>query len=106
MNAKPDDIIHCQVSLKAGLLKGKVNNYGQTADYIRAALESYNKTKYGDGLILLIAEIRKTIEELELWRGEQEHENKIDPNNLMLLETYRDVYFRLKGAKILKRKIK
>ena len=103
--ANPDDRINFQISLKAGLLKGKVTTYGQTADYIRTALENYNKTKYRDGLILLIAEVQKRIEELSLWRdSEQEPVNKIDQNHLLLIETYRDVYFRLKEAKMLKKK--
>ena len=99
--AKPNDIISFQASLPAYLLKD-VKTYGDTAKVIGTALEMSNNIKHFYNLIELIADIRKNIELLE---NEKETDG-LEENHLMLLELYRDVYFRLKQSEFLKRRRK
>lgn len=106
--ALPNQRIHFQVGIRAGLLKGKVTTYGQTADYIRAALEAYNKNMHRDALLQLIAQVRFNIETLELWKNQVDDppDLKFNEAHSILLEGYRDTYVRLRDLLKLIRKYK
>ena len=105
--ANPDNRIHFQVGIKAGLLKGKVTTYGQAADYIRAALEAYNKTMHHDALLQLIVQVRSNIETLELWKNQENNppDSRFNEAHSILLEGYRDTYLRLRDLlKLIKKR--
>lgn len=99
--SKPNDLIHFQVKLPAYLLKG-VHTYGDTAKLFKNALSVAQNHKHLNNLKELIGEIRKNIELLE----EDKSLGELDEVHNMLIETYRDVYLRLKGAEILRRRRK
>jgi hypothetical protein len=97
--AKPEDLIQLQLKLPAHLLQD-IKTYGDTSKVIRRALKLSLKTKYKDALMEIIGDIRKEIDKLETIR---ETEGILDENHLQLLELYKDIYFRLKKARILKK---
>lgn len=101
-NAKSNDLIAFQVRLPAYLLKNSVKTYGSTTKVIRAALEMAQGCKHINNLKELLAEIRKNLELLE----EDKTQGMLDQVHVLLIETYRDIYFRLKDAEILKRRRK
>jgi hypothetical protein len=106
--AAPEDRIHFQVGIRAGLLKGKATTYGQTADYVRAALEAYNKNWHHDALLQIIVQVRSNIETLDLWRNQEDNLPDLRNNEAhsILLEGYRDTYVRLRDLLKLLRKYK
>ena len=95
-------LIHTNFNIPAFLLKNKVHKHGDIAKLVNDSLLHYNKLKPIYDLLELITEIRNRIEYLEL---NKEFDNDSE-NSDLLLEIYRDVYFRLKDCEVLKRRKK
>jgi hypothetical protein len=95
-NANPNDMIAFQVRIPAYLLKNSVTTYGSTAKIIRTALEMVQGRTHINNLVELISDIKKNLELLE----EDKSLRELDE----VIETYRDVYLRLKGAEVLRRR--
>ena len=101
--AKPFDQVNFYVKLPAYLLS-EVKTYGDTVKVLKNALEIAHDKKFVTDLMSDIVLIRERIESLELEK--EVSPDELDRNHLKLLELYRDIYFRLKAAPILKRKRK
>lgn len=99
--ANPNDLINFQVKLPAFLLKD-VRTYGDTAKVLKNALSVAQGNKHLNNLKELISELKKYLELLE----EDNSLGELDEVHNLLIETYRDVYLRLKGAEILRRRRK
>lgn len=101
-NANPNDMIAFQVRIPAYLLKNSVTTYGSAARNIRTALEMVQGRTHINNLVELISDIKKNLELLE----EDLSQEMLDEVHILLIETYRDAYIRLKGAEVLKRRRK
>ena len=99
-NAKSNDLIAFQVRIPAYLLKNSVTTYGSTAKIIRTALEMVQGRTHINNLVELISDIKKNLELLE----EDKSLGELDEVHTLLIETYRDVYLRLKDAEVLRRR--
>lgn len=102
--AKPTDKINFQVKLPAYLM-ADVKCYGDSVKVISQALELAHQTKFRNGLIEIIAEIGKQIEQLEiLINSDTESKIQINNDHLLLLEVYKSVRFTLRECSILRRR--
>ncbi len=95
------DLIQFNVKIPAYLLRD-IKTYGDTSKLLRNALEMANKRKFANNLMEIISEIKSEVELIEVWRDAGREE--IDLNHLRLLEIYKDCYFKMKAAGILKKK--
>ena len=96
----PDELMNISVRLPAYLLQD-VKTYGDTAKVVRRALKLSLQSKFKEALTEIIGDVGKEIEKLELFRDSES--DRIDEPHLQLLELYKDIYFKLKKARILKR---
>lgn len=96
--AKPDDLILVQAKIPAYLLSD-VRTFGDTSRIVKRALTLLHESQFMDALLTIIGLIIGEIEKLEMRR---EDGPELDEEHLILLEIYRDIYFRLKESRILK----
>lgn len=97
--ASPTDLIQFNVKIPAYLLE-EVRRHGDASKTIRKALKLSMKSKFKDSLTELTGDVRKEIDKLETVR---DNEGEMDEAHLQLLELYKDVYFKLKKARILRK---
>ena len=94
------EMLHFQVKIPAYLLDG-VRKYGDTAKVVRRALELYNTNAKRN--LRIVAEVKDNIISIQKSISMLELEEDLNQEQLELMEVYRDCYFKLKGAKIIKR---
>lgn len=97
---EPNELVNISVRLPAYLLQD-VKTYGDTSKVVKKALKLSLESKFKDSLIEITGDLRSEIDKLETIR---DSDGEIDEEHLQLLELYKDVYFRLKKAKILRKK--
>lgn len=94
-NASPNDMVHLHAVVPAHLLSD-IKTYGDMSKVVQKGLESIDKTKFIAELKSNILTIQQSMEKLNL-------ENEKDQAHIELLEIYRDCFFRMKGAKVLRK---
>lgn len=95
-----NDLIQFNVKIPAYLLEG-VQKYGDTAKIIKRGLELLNTDAKRN--LRIVSEVKDNIISIQKSISLLELEEDLNQEQLELLEVYRDCYFKLKGAKIMKR---
>ncbi len=101
IKSNPTAPISIKTSVPAYLLSD-AKQYGDLTKVVKNALEMAQKNKFINHLVSDIILLQSRIEELNITK--EIEDAGIDQAHLQLLEVYKDCYFKLKAAGILKKK--